>query len=71
MKPLSNQAKWYLGGNYPVYLQPAVGHAKPEPKAMQELVDNGLAFFTKHPLLGDFWLLTQAGEQARHEMKTR
>jgi hypothetical protein len=57
---LSNQALWYLAGNFPVYVKPAVGHAAPEPKAMQELVDAGICTLVKGIMGGDYWTLTQA-----------
>jgi hypothetical protein len=68
---LSEQAKWYLRGNFPVYERPAVGHAAPEPKAMQELVRAGLAFFTNIFPVGNCWLLTDAGNQEKHNLTFR
>ena len=60
---LSNQAKWYFNGNFPVYERPAIGHAKVEPTAMQELVNAGLCFFVQtHSLLGAMWGLTEKGK---------
>ena len=63
---LSGQATWYLRGSFPVYERPCVGHASVEPKAMQELVDKGLAVFQKHPLLGNYWGLTAAGSTEKN-----
>ena len=59
---LSGQAQWYLRGSFPVYERKAVGERfSVEPKAMQELVDKGLAVRKEHPLLGWYWSLTAAG----------
>jgi hypothetical protein len=62
---LSNQAQWYLRGNFPVYKRSTFGHAEVEPQAMQELVDKGLAFLMTHPLLGECWLLTKEGNMEK------
>ena len=67
MKALSNQAQWYFNGNFPVYRKPPVGHAAPEPKAMQELVDAGLVFFQDDFILGAAWFLTEEGCQEKYK----
>jgi len=55
---LSNQAKWYFYGSWPVFAKAPVGYKDPEPKAMQELVDAGLA-----ERVGKYWKLTAIGIQ--------
>ena len=64
-KPLSSQAKWYLNGCWPVYVQPTVGNHRPEPKAMEELEKAGLAFFVADIFRGNHWALTDAGWKAK------
>lgn len=68
---LSNQAKWYLSGQFPLY-EILYGHSKPEPKAMQELVDQGLIVKCTDSITGNpYWSLTKLGWKIRSKLKER
>lgn len=61
---LTNQAKWYLGGPFPVFEKPAVGYARVDPMAMQELVDKGLCEYRPSVAgLSAMWIRTEAGSR--------
>lgn len=62
---LSSQAKWYLGGQWPVYKK---NHTNPEPKAMEELVTKGYAKYEAGYLI-TAWTLTKKGQEAREELR--
>lgn len=56
---ISNQARWYLNGRWPVSSEIVQGNRKVEEKAMQELVDAGFA--TKIT----YWHLTAKGVEEK------
>lgn len=62
---LSSQAKWYLRGPWPIYRHT---HADPEPKAMEELCDKGLAKTKVNPLTGIYWTITVEGIVIRNSI---
>lgn len=58
MIQLSEQAKWYLRGEWPIYVNE---NPKPEPKALQELASKGIIIELKDLLKNKCWHLTEFG----------
>jgi hypothetical protein len=73
---LSGQARWYLGGSFPVYDRATPDPmrkgrpTRPEPTALNELVNAGLAFYEFIPGMGHAWLLSEPGKKKQQELKT-
>lgn len=61
---LSEQAKWYLRGNWPIYPNEK---PKPEPTAINELIKHGMVIETKNII--SYWNLTDFGRVEKSLLK--